>query len=351
MSGKGVAIDKRIAATVAYLKRCPASKVPEAMRACKFTNKESCNPAKQMAVRRAFTKALGGKRKSPPTSSIDQSTVGLSVSPLTEPTTPSGSSGNSETLGGGCNEAMLFPRPKAKQIRLTASGMQQWRINKFDATEHQKRAFKRATSWYAREKEKPDGLSSYAISKKVKVEFDGVGPSPRTLQRYANDGIGGTSPLKPGVQSDIPKSLYKSLCIAFESYIRINQLNARDGNLTLNKLANAVNKCMQHNYRRKLLNRLLISTARDINASKLEYCEDCRIRWTIYKNINMWFDNWEKDLLRLGFAFEDDDGNVMIPDEQLRNIINFDEMCSSVDGSQGRRGGRPEIVLHDPSFR
>ena len=90
------------------------------------------------------------------------------------------------------------------------------------------------TSWYAREKEKPDGLSSYAISKKVKVEFDGVGPSPRTLQRYANDGIGGTSPLKPGVQSDIPKSLYKSLCIAFESYIRINQLNARDGNLTLN---------------------------------------------------------------------------------------------------------------------
>jgi hypothetical protein len=34
ISGKGVAIDKRIAATVAYLKRCPASKVPgEAMRA------------------------------------------------------------------------------------------------------------------------------------------------------------------------------------------------------------------------------------------------------------------------------------------------------------------------------
>ncbi len=32
MSGKGVAIDKQIAATVAYLKRCPASKVPEAMR-------------------------------------------------------------------------------------------------------------------------------------------------------------------------------------------------------------------------------------------------------------------------------------------------------------------------------
>ena len=64
MSGKGVAIDKQIAATVVYLKRCPASKVPKAMRACKFTDKESCNPAKQMAVRRAYAKALGGKRKS-----------------------------------------------------------------------------------------------------------------------------------------------------------------------------------------------------------------------------------------------------------------------------------------------
>ena len=182
------------------------------------------------------------REKEEPSDEFDRSIDGWAVCVASDRT--NNAIGIIQKLGdfrGGCNKAMLFPRPKAKQIRLTASGMQQWRINKFDATEHQKRAFKRATSWYAREKEKPDGLSSYAISKKVKVEFDGVGPSPRTLQRYANDGIGGTSPLKPGVQSDIPKSLYKSLCIAFESYIRINQLNARDGNLALNKLADAVN--------------------------------------------------------------------------------------------------------------
>ncbi len=273
-----MAIDKRITATVAYLKRCPDSKVPEAMRSCKFTDKESCNPAKQMAVRRAYAKALGGKRKSPRTSSIDKTTAGLSVSPMTEPTMPSESSGDPETLGGGCEEAVLFvPKPTPKQIRLTALGMQQLQINKFDATEDEKRAFKRATSWYAREKEKPDCLSLYAISKKVKVEFDGVGPTARTLQRYADDGIARVLPLKPGVKSDIPKSLYKSLCVAFESYVHINQLNSRDGELTLNKLANAINTCMHRNYRRKLLNPILISTARDINASKLKYWEDCRI--------------------------------------------------------------------------
>ena len=72
---------------------------------------------------------------------------------------------------------------------------------------------------------------------------------------------------------------------------------------------------------------------------------------TIYKNINLWFGNWEDDLVNLGFAFEDDDQNVTIPeDEQLQNIINFDKTCSSINGSRGRRGGSPEIVLHDPRF-
>ncbi len=55
-------------------------------------------------------------------------------------------------------------------------------------------------------------------------------------------------------------------------------------------------------------------------------------------------------MIRLGFAFEDNGGNVTIPDEQLRNIINFDKTCLSIDGSQGRRDGRPEIVLHDQRF-
>ena len=62
MSGKGRCVDKRIERTVAYLLRCPRSTVPEAMRACKFSDKESSNPGKQMAVRRAREKAAAGKR-------------------------------------------------------------------------------------------------------------------------------------------------------------------------------------------------------------------------------------------------------------------------------------------------
>jgi hypothetical protein len=106
----------------------------------------------------------------------------LSVSPLMDPTTAA-SVAEPEIFGGGdANTLLLLPQPKQKQIRLTASGMQQWRINKFDTTEHAKPTFKRVTNWYAREKEKEGGLSSYTVAKKVKLEFDGVGPSCRTLQ-------------------------------------------------------------------------------------------------------------------------------------------------------------------------
>ncbi len=56
--------------------------------------------------------------------------------------------------------------------------------------------------------------------------------------------------------------------MAFESYVRINQLNRRDDVLTLKKLAAKVNETMLHNYRLKLLNRVLMSTAKHLDASK-----------------------------------------------------------------------------------
>ena len=57
MSGKGWCADKRIGRTVAYLLRCPRLMVPEAMWACKFSDKESKDAGKQMAVHRADSNA------------------------------------------------------------------------------------------------------------------------------------------------------------------------------------------------------------------------------------------------------------------------------------------------------
>ena len=83
---------------------------------------------------------------------------------------------------------------------------------------------------------------------------------------------------------------------------------------------------------------MLLSTAKYLDASKMEYCEDRRIRWTTWANLNAFFDNWEKDLVELGFAFYNKDGECIIPDEMLPYIINFDATCLSADGSKGRRG-------------
>ena len=346
-------MDVRIAHAVSFKLRCPEASIPEAMRATKFSVKESSDTTKQMAVRRAYEKAAGARKSVPLAVSVAASRTGRtgsSLSPMTEPTTAT-TDASAAPRTPEQDDAAIQLKPKRKQIRHTASGMQQRRVNKYDVDDHSKKAFKRATSWYQNEVgKKSKGLSSREIAEKVKVEFDGVGPSATTLQRYINNGIAGQSPLKPGVKSNIPKWAYKSLTVAFESYVRINQLNRRDDVLTLKKLVAKINKAMNHDYRSKLLNRVLLDTAKYLDASKMEYCEDRRIRWTTYSNINIWFDNWEWDLVDLGFAFYDEDGKCVIPDEQLCNILNFDETCLSADGSEGRRGGRPEITIHDPRF-
>ena len=63
MSGRGGRADQRIAKAVAFKLQCPDARIPEAMLASTFTVAESQNPAKQMAVHRAYEKATGGKTK------------------------------------------------------------------------------------------------------------------------------------------------------------------------------------------------------------------------------------------------------------------------------------------------
>ena len=143
MSGRGGNKDGRVAHAVAFLLRCQGAKVPEAMRAVKFTLKESLNTTKQMAVRRAYTKAIGGKTKSPFSVSVDVAANTLSLSPLTEPTPTTRTSVSQMEMTPSPRPArdgdsiVRKPKPKPRQIQKTASGMQKWRVNKFDASHHE----------------------------------------------------------------------------------------------------------------------------------------------------------------------------------------------------------------------
>jgi len=84
MSGRGGRVDYRIAKAAAFKLRCESASIPEAMRASKFTLAESSNPAKQMAVRRAYEKLIGGKTKAAPASVLlCCATSRSSLSPMT----------------------------------------------------------------------------------------------------------------------------------------------------------------------------------------------------------------------------------------------------------------------------
>ncbi len=99
--------------------------MPEAMRAAKFTLEESSNAAKQMAVRRVYAKANGGKTKSPFPVSDDTATKRLSLSPMTEPTsTAMNTVTQLDTLPPGQDDGDVVTKPKPRQIQKTASGMQ-----------------------------------------------------------------------------------------------------------------------------------------------------------------------------------------------------------------------------------
>ena len=78
--------------------------------------------------------------------------------------------------------------------------------------------------------------------------------------------------------------------------------------------------------------------------------EERRILWRTYNNLKSWFEHWGEDLFELGFAEKDASGNTFVPEKQLHRIGNFDETCLSLDGSNGSRGGRPEVTFFSPSL-
>jgi hypothetical protein len=53
-------------------------------------------------------------------------------------------------------------------------------------------------------------------------------------------------------------------------------------------------------------------------------------------------------LIEFGFAVVGCDGAPVFDETTMHQILNFDAMDISVDGSKTIAGGRPEISFHDP---
>ena len=350
MSGNGSEPGPLIFKAVRILKASPNLSVPQAMRAAGMTMSDSKLARLQMQVRRRMP-AASRVSTSPPPSSIHAGSPNTAISAIT---TATGSTVSTASSAVSNASQPKYPAPKSKQKRMSGLVKQRARADKKAASQHASKAHKHATAWYAREKAKGnDGLSAASIAKKTKEQFDGVGPSTRTIQQYVKDGLVASSPKKKGAKGKIPDFAFQTLCSAFHSFVAIHQINGKSGELNRKKLRDRINRVMgrdSHNLSFKLLDRILAETAIDLHCSKVNDVEERRILWTTYKNLKMWFNNWKLDLLNLGFATQNLEGDVTISENQLYRIINLDETCLSLDGSKGNRGGRPEVTFFDPRF-
>ena len=79
------------------------------------------------------------------------------------------------------------------------------------------------------ELQKQEGMSAKQVSQLVLGEF-GVEINAHTIQR--EKGSVGASPKKMGPQGHFPSKTFYNLAIAFESYIKIMQLNGHGGALS-----------------------------------------------------------------------------------------------------------------------
>jgi len=99
-----------------------------------------------------------------------------------------------------------------------------------------------------------------------------------------------------------------------------------------------------------LLNCVVRDTAIDINAVKLNCAEDWHIRWTTYQNLTLWFDSWEAFLIDYGLATTSQTGELIIEETMKKRILNLDETCLSLDGSNGNQGGCPTVAYLNVRF-
>ena len=309
--------DPRVERAAFWFSANPNMRLAEAMRAAGFSDDEARNKAWQMIIRRSkgYVKV---KDKLPGSIKIFSQPIGSStVSSLTN-------SVENETNGG---------TTKRKRIRRLSHQVQTERNNKRLEKEKTKKAHKVATSMFDRERKKRKGIDSpqkgvRAVADIVNQRY-GTSINYRTIARYCKNGLVGVSPLSIGERGTIPELVLSHLVTALESYIGINQANGHGLALRRKTLVHRVNNTVatlsSERTSDKLFIRLLKRGNIDLSSKVHETIEDRRHRWTTYSNLKLWFENWGKDLVQLGFAQQDENEKCIISDDQLSRIINIDE--------------------------
>ncbi len=96
------------------------------------------------------------------------------------------------------------PKKKIKSTRTTASAKQTHQTAIKEKNKWNKKAFKHARIWYAREKSTKGGMLAVCIVSHANKEFN-MSLSARSVQRFFQEGEIGSSPKRRGPKSNIPE--------------------------------------------------------------------------------------------------------------------------------------------------
>ena len=333
---------KMVDVAVKAMKKHPTISVREAMLIAGFSPDDSINKTVQRNILRRLPGQ--GKRKFAVLQSLQPTPSAAatndSISPLTDPTIP-----EQDFIA-----AQPPPPPKRARSRLNSQQKQNERVSNLLDKADEKAAHKAATVMYSEEREKGEsGMSIRKVARKIKSLF-GRGPSIATIHKYVvKDKLIGVSPLKKGPDGNISALVYKALCVAFGSKVRITQLNIGRSSTREDQICWLI-KMFNYNTKQasNLWERVVRDSAIDMVAGKAKSTEERRVKWTTHYNLDLWFSSWEKALDDFGFFEYDAFNNRVIPPNRLRCILNFDETALSLDGSTITRGGRPPVVYEDP---
>jgi len=167
MSKNSATHQKKVEHAVRKILKAPGLSIPDAMVLAIFSKKDVANKTLRRAVHRAVKlrrdRALLGLRAPPPTDGIV----------IIEDPSPSLSDLSSSLTGElSAPSAPQFLKPKCKQIRPTASTVEQRRVNDLKAKRHKSNTHKAAVRLYNVEKQKPNGMSGRKVLSVILAKFE-----------------------------------------------------------------------------------------------------------------------------------------------------------------------------------
>ncbi len=243
------------------------------------------------------------------------------------------------------------PKPKRKQIKPTASAVQQQPIVDRKAKRHKLEVHKAAVRLYDAEKQKLDGLLIRQVQVAIKAKYE-VCPSKAVISHYAKQGLINASPMKMGPVGHSLAAEYKFLCQACSSLVPINQMNVctsdNSRKMMIPILAKTFN--ISTGKAKGLFNHVVRDKTTKINAEKLNCAEDRCICWTTYQNCDLWFDSWEVFVVEYGFATISQTGEIMFAENMMKRTLNLDETCLSLNKSNGNHGRCLTVMFYNICF-